>query len=105
MTKVNNYFLCSFIKYIQVLSRLGIKNEKELKELLSLFSKGFNLLFTTKTPKIEVVQNDPADNKFIECAMALKAEVIVTGDKHLLTIKKFSNIQILTPKQFLKLFI
>ncbi len=99
--------LCSQIidEYIDVLSRLGMKDEKELQELLSLFSTGFNLLFTKKTPKIEIVQTDPADNKFIECAVALKAEAIITGDKHLLTIKKFNNIQILTPKEFLEIFV
>ncbi|MEW6409990.1 MAG: hypothetical protein AB1488_07750 [Nitrospirota bacterium] len=40
------------------------------------FAKGFDILFTTKTPKLKVVKDDPDDDKFIECAMALKAEVI-----------------------------
>lgn len=89
-------------EYIDVLSRLGMEGEEELAELLRFFSEGFNILFTTKTPLVNVVEKDPSDNKFIECAMALKAEVIITGDRHLLSVKSYGGIDILTPKQFLE---
>jgi putative PIN family toxin of toxin-antitoxin system len=88
-------------EYIEVLERMGLEDKEELKELLVLFSKGFNIVFTTKTPKISVVQADPDDDKFIECAIALNAEAIVTGDKALGNIKKYREIRILTPAQFL----
>jgi hypothetical protein len=88
-------------EYITVLNRIGMKNEYELEELLALFSKGFNILFTTKTPKINIIKDDPDDDKFIECAVALKADVIVTGDGHVLAIKEYMGIKILTPQQFL----
>ena len=70
-------------EYFEVLQRIGLKNEEELKELLSLLSKGFNIIFTGKTPKIKAVKNDPDDDKFIECAVALKAEVIVGPGQNL----------------------
>jgi hypothetical protein len=89
-------------EYIDVLQRVGLKDENEIEELLSLFAKGFNILFTTKTPKIRAVKDDPDDDKFIECAVALKAEVIITGDKALKAISEYMGIKILTPKQFLK---
>lgn len=89
-------------EYIEVLRRIGLKDEDELEELLSLFSKGFNIAFTTKTPKITLVDDDPDDDKFIECAVALKADVIITGDKALEAIKEHLKIKILTPAQFLK---
>lgn len=63
-------------EYIDVLGRIGMKDEAELEELLSLFSEGFNILFTTKTPKINIIKNDPDDDKFIECAAALKATLL-----------------------------
>jgi len=91
-------------EYIDVLSRIGMKNEAELQELLSFFSKGFNILFTTKTPKIKIVKNDPHDDKFIECAVALKADVVITGDRELLAVEKYMGTKILTPQQFLKDF-
>jgi putative PIN family toxin of toxin-antitoxin system len=89
-------------EYIKVLQRIGLQDEGELEELLSLFSKGFNVLFTTRTPKIRVVKDDPDDDKFIECALALKAEVIITGDRAIEAIGEYMGIKILTPQQFLK---
>jgi len=91
-------------EYIEVLQRIGLQDEDELGELLSLFKKGFNMLFTTKTPKVKVVRDDPDDDKFIECAMALKAEVIVTGDKAIEAVGEYMGIKILTPQRFLKSF-
>ena len=89
-------------EYIDVLQRVGLKDENEIDELLSLFAKGFNILFTTKTPKISTVKDDPDDDKFIECAVALKADVVIMGDKALEKIKESLGIKIFTPEQFLK---
>ena len=91
-------------EYVDVLERIGLEDEREIEELLSLFAKGINIIFTTKTPKIKVVKEDPDDDKFIECAIALKAEVIITGDKALKAIKEYLGIKILTPQQFLKTY-
>lgn len=89
-------------EYIDVLQRVGLKDENEIEELLSFFAKGFNILFTTNTPKIKAVKDDSDDDKFIECAVALKADVIIPGDKALKTIGKYMGIKILTPQEFLK---
>jgi len=87
--------------YIDVLYRIGLKNESELEELLSLFSRGFNILFIIKTPKLQIIKNDPDDDKFIECAKALKADAVITGDREVLAVKEYAGIRILTPQQFL----
>ena len=92
-------------EYIEVLQRIGLQDEDELGELLSLFKRGFNMLFTTKTPKVKVVKDDPDDDKFIECAVALKAEVIITGDKAIEAVGEYMGIKILTPQRFLKNYI
>ncbi|MEE9615376.1 MAG: putative toxin-antitoxin system toxin component, PIN family [Thermodesulfobacteriota bacterium] len=89
-------------EYVEVLNRIGLKDEDELAELLSLFSSGSNILFTTKTPDIKVIESDPDDDKFIACAVALKADYIITGDKAVLHIEKYMGIKIVTPKEFLK---
>ncbi len=88
-------------EYIEVLRRLGLQNEKELDELLGLFAHGFHVVFTAKTPELHVVEKDPDDNKFIECAVALKADFIITGDKALLEIQDYMAIKIVSPKDFL----
>ena len=89
---------------IEVLRRLGLGTEKEIEELLGLFAHGFHVLFTAKTPKLHIVEKDPDDNMFIECAVALKSEFIVTGDKALKAIKEYMNIRIVSPNEFLNHF-
>ena len=88
-------------EYLEILERIGLKNEPELEELLSLFARGFNLEFIAGTRRIKVVESDPDDDKFIECAVALRAEVIITGDKALERISEYMGIKILTPQKFL----
>ena len=88
-------------EYVDVLRRMGLQNERELGELLSLFAHGFNVLFTAKTPDLKVVEKDPDDDKFIECAVALNSKFIISGDKALREIKDYMGIKIQSPKQFL----
>ena len=80
---------------------LELQNEKEIDELLSLFAHGFNVVFTAKTPKLHIVEKDPDDNMFIECAVALKAKFVVSGDKALKEIQDYMNIKIVSPREFL----
>ncbi len=53
--------------------------------------------------KVKIIRKDPSDNKILECAVSAMARYIVTGDKHLLDIKKYKEISILKPADFLKL--
>jgi hypothetical protein len=91
-------------EYINVLRRLGLKEEPEIGELIDLLVKGYHLSFITKTPSLKVVQKDPSDDKFIECAVSLKAEAIITGDKRLKSIRDYMGIKILSPEEFLSFF-
>ena len=90
-------------EYIEILRRLGLEGEKELDELLALFGKGFNIQFTIKTPMISVVMDDPDDDKFVECAVKLGADYIITGDKALMNVGRYKKIKILSPQGFLKI--
>ena len=91
-------------EYVDVLQRLGLGTEDELVELLALFKKGIHLVFTAKTPSLAIVKDDPSDNKFIECAVKLEAECIITGDKALKAVGDYQGIKILSPHEFLKTF-
>ncbi len=90
-------------EYVTVLKRLGLQDEQELEELLQLFAQGFHVLFTATTPKLNIVRDDPDDNKFIECAVALKSGYIISGDSHLTAIQDYMGIKIVSPKEFLGL--
>lgn len=53
---------------------------------------------------VSIIKNDPSDNRILECAITAKADYIVTGDKnHLLPLKRYKNIRILSPSEFLRL--
>jgi predicted nucleic acid-binding protein len=54
--------------------------------------------------KLKVIEEDLEDSKILDCALQAKAKFIVSGDKHLLRLKKFRNIKILTPRKFLDVF-
>ncbi len=89
-------------EYIKVLERLGLSKKDKLFKLTKLFAEGYNVLFISNTPKIEIVKDDPDDNKFIECAIALDCKIIISGDSHLKSIKKYIDIEILSPREFIK---
>ena len=47
---------------------------------------------------------DPDDDKFLVCAEAAKADVVVSGDEHLLSLRKYKGCPIVTVEKFLRKF-
>ncbi len=91
-------------EYLNIIDRLGFGEKKETVEITNLFAKNFNSVFTAKTPTLDIVKDDPSDNKFFECAVALKAKYIISGDKKVLEVENYFGIKVLKPKDFLDLF-
>jgi len=52
---------------------------------------------------IPAISRDPKDNPIIACAMSAVANVIVSGDKDLLVLKRHGTIRIINPKNFVQL--
>jgi len=50
--------------------------------------------------RIDLLKDDP-DNRILECARRAGADIIVTGDRHLLSLKEFEGIRIFTIREFL----
>ena len=50
---------------------------------------------------VSVVREDEADNRILECALAAGADAIITGDHHLLKLRRFRGARITTPREFL----
>ena len=48
-----------------------------------------------------VVKEDPDDDMILRCAARINADYIVSGDRHLLKLKKFQNTKIVLPKEFM----
>lgn len=87
-------------EYTKVVQRLGLDSELVV-ELLGLFTHAPNVLFVAQTEPIKVVESDPEDDKFFECALALNAETIITGDKAMLAVGAFRGINVERPADFL----
>lgn len=51
--------------------------------------------------RIDVVKEDPEDNRVLECAVEAKADYIITGDRHLLGLKDFQGIRIVRAGELL----
>jgi hypothetical protein len=50
--------------------------------------------------KLEIIKDDASDNKILECAVNGNADLIISGDKHLLGLKIFEGVPIKNPKYF-----
>ena len=54
------------------------------------------------TKEIKGVCRDPADDKFISCALSASAAYIVSGDKDLCDLNRYKSVKIVTPSDFFK---
>lgn len=86
-------------EYFDVLGRFEFDDKALLYRLMSAFERNFNFLFVNNPREQMWIKEDPADNKFIACALALKAEYIVSGDAHLRKLKNIENIKIVSPAE------
>jgi len=83
-------------------TKFGLSNEEAAQILLdfSTFSVPVKVF-----RRITVIDDDPDDDKFIECAVASRSGFIVSGDKHLLNLKEYKGIKIMKAADFLSLFL
>jgi uncharacterized protein len=54
--------------------------------------------------RFNVVEEDPEDNVFIDCAVEGEVDYLVSKDNHLLKLKDFKGIKIVTPKEMMEIF-
>jgi putative PIN family toxin of toxin-antitoxin system len=88
-------------EYLRVLSYPKFElSEKEIKGLIQEEILPFAEVVKPKR-RLRVVRRDPSDNKFLECAIAGKASVIISGDKDLLSLGRYRRIRLQSPAQFL----
>jgi len=53
--------------------------------------------------RLNVVPEDDSDNRILECALDGDAEYVVTGDRHLLRLRNFKKVKILSVREFIRL--
>lgn len=75
-------------------------SEEKIRQ--TLFHIGSYSELTYPAISLNIVKDDPSDDRILECAVAAGADFIVTGDeKHLLKLKQFQGIKIIRPAKFL----
>ncbi len=80
--------------------KFGFIPEEQKKELVTRLINYCEIVEPTK--KINIIKSDPADNKVLECALEGKTQYIVSGDNHLLRLKVYMGIRIVTAAEFLE---
>jgi putative PIN family toxin of toxin-antitoxin system len=71
----------------------------DLGPILELLTVKAELILAPGLP--EPVCDDTDDDKFLACALASKAKLIVSGDKHLLRVSGYRGIVIVSPRKFI----
>jgi uncharacterized protein len=77
------------------------QSEEDIKEALRMISRTAEIL--KPSIKLRVLEDLP-DNRILECAAEAKANLVVTGDRHLLRLKNFQGVPIIRLADFLRMF-
>ncbi len=88
------------ILYPKINKRLNWTDTETNEFLLGLAQ--FSIMVSGEA-KVDVIREDPTDNKYLACAQEGQADYIVTGDQHLLKVNKYKGTKIVTPKEFLEI--
>jgi len=59
-----------------------------------------NSVIVEPTIKLSIVKDDLNDDKFLEAGVCGKADFIISQDKHLLKLKEYDRIKIVSPEEF-----
>lgn len=90
-------------EFVNTLNNFKIQMpEKMIKEWRNFIIE--NSIIVKPTIKLNIIKEDPDDNKFLEVGVAGKANLIVSQDKHLLKLGDYQRIKIVNPEKALFLF-
>ena len=89
------------LEFEDVLSRPKFRyDEKQIRKILTVIFQASQIV--EPDISIDIVKDDPSDNRIIEAAISGGAKYIVTGDSHLLNLKEIDKIKITPVREFLK---
>ena len=91
------------IEYEEIVQEMISRKQGHInRSILSPLIKAMKIIEPVTHVK---VCRDPDDNKFLECANDSHALYVVSGDKDLLIIGQYENVQIVTAKEFCEKFL
>ena len=117
IAKGNEFEILRFAKLGKIELILSMNILKEFKDVISRPKFGFSeeqvssafkhilsiCTIVVPSAKLDIIKEDPDDNKILECADAGKVDYIVSGDGHLLNLEDYNGIKIVKAGYILKL--
>jgi putative PIN family toxin of toxin-antitoxin system len=74
--------------------------EKQLVRVNKFIKDEFH--FINPSGAAPLICRDPDDNNILHIAEFIKADILITGDKDLLSLKEYLNTKIINPRQFME---
>ena len=75
-------------------------NSNDIKDVIQLLTT--QTVITPGTLSVDIIKDDPDDNKFIAAAIEGTASYLISGDRHLLDIGEYEGIKIVKARNFLE---
>lgn len=85
------------LKYTRIRRRHQLP-DPEIASLIDGFRRFASFVEAAEGRRI--VLDDPDDDKYLDCARAAGAAYVVSGDRHLLALRQYEGIRILSPRAF-----
>ncbi len=86
-------------EYFEVCERLSLRYPTiDVTQILILIVQNCHIV--DPLPLAKPASSDADDDKFIACALASATNLIISGDRDLLALSGYDNIQIVTPREF-----
>ena len=90
-----------FAEYQRVAKELSRQfKEVDISAVLDLITVNAKWVEAPQLPF--TVSSDPDDDNFISCALASKTKIIVSGDKHIIAVSGYRNIEVIKPSAFIE---
>ncbi len=91
-------------EFVQVISRPKFQRylgERDVLDFLEALSTRAKIVRTRS--RLRIIREDPEDNSILAAAYDGRADYIVSGDRHLLGLREFEGIKIVTVERILEL--
>ena len=91
------YRVLSYPKFSSRLKLIGKTPEEIINEFLEIVK-----FYLSKKFKTVIIKEDPSDDKFLSTALSSGISFVISGNKHLLKLKEFKGVFIISPGEFLR---
>ena len=89
------------LQYPRIRRKYRVTDE-EIEQLINLLANDAVVVRGNPTAVAGAVPDDPTDEAVLACAVEAGADLIVSGDRHLLDLQQYQGVAIITARQFLE---